>query len=259
MSGGEDGSEFDVVLSPRELAGLAERDLSSTTCVVFDVLRATTTLLTALEAGAESVFPVSEVGEAIRVRAEDPCVLLAGERLGLRIGGALAGGVEFDFGNSPREFVRERVAGRRLVMTTTNGTRALRACAGAGAVVVGGLVNLGVLSEWIRHHAPGRLLLICSGTGEEVAMEDVAGAGGLAMRLSGWAGRPGVRRSDAWWLAERFYRSVAGDLVAGLREARNAARLLAMPELAPDVGICLAEDRLELVGVMGSDGRVRRG
>src|SRR5258705_11320215 len=129
-------TKLEAEFSPAEFAVLRERDLSRTVCVVFDVLRATTSMVSALANGAEAIIPVSEISEALAIRQQRPQVLLAGEREGLRIRGNLTGGVEFDLGNSPREFTAEKVQGRTIVMTTTNGTRALRASSGARPLLV---------------------------------------------------------------------------------------------------------------------------
>ena len=125
---------LEVTFAPAEFEALKGRDLSRTTCVVFDVLRATSTMALALSNGEEAIIPVAGIAEALRLREEQPAMLLAGERDGVRIPASLAGGVDFDLGNSPREFTRDKVQGKTIVMTTTNGTRALRACAGARRV-----------------------------------------------------------------------------------------------------------------------------
>ena len=119
--------KLEVILSPAEFAGLRQRDLSQAVCVVFDILRATTSMITALANGAEAIIPVGEISEALALRQKNPSVLLAGERHGLRIRADLTGSIDFDLGNSPREFTVEKVSGKIIVMTTTNGTRALRA------------------------------------------------------------------------------------------------------------------------------------
>ena len=120
---------IDTILSPLELPALARRDLRGTACVVFDILRATSTFVTALHHGAAAIIPVNEIAEAVAMRQAKPELLLAGERDGLRIRAGQSGGVDFDFGNSPREFTPERVRGKTIVSTTTNGTRALSSCA----------------------------------------------------------------------------------------------------------------------------------
>src|SRR5437870_5610701 len=82
-------------------------------------------------------------------------------RNGLRIRADLTGSIDFDLGNSPREFTPERVQGRTIVMTTTNGTRALRACAGAQRILVGSFLNLRATTQWLREKEPAHLILIC--------------------------------------------------------------------------------------------------
>ena len=148
---------IEVLFSPAEYSVLADRNLSGTACVVLDILRATTTMMTALANGAEGVIPVLEISEAVALKEQRPDVLLAGERNGLRIGADQAGGTDFDLGNSPREFTPERVRGKTIVMTTTNGTRALRACAHADTVLIGAFLNLRAVVNWVRRELPTHL------------------------------------------------------------------------------------------------------
>ena len=140
----------EAVLTPAEIALLPRRDLSDATCVVFDVLRATSTILTALFNGATRVYPVGTTAEAFTLRdTRLPAALLGGERGGVRIEG-------FDLGNSPREYTPEIVSGRDIITTTTNGTVALRACAGARTVFAGALLNLRALARLPRcRRSPG--------------------------------------------------------------------------------------------------------
>src|SRR5882762_4456409 len=119
---------IEVLFSPVEFSALSQRNLGRTACVVLDILRATTSMITALANGAEAIIPVAEISEALAIRQQRPEVLLAGEREGLRISPQLTGGVQFDLGNSPREYIAKTVQGKTIVLTTTNGTRALRAC-----------------------------------------------------------------------------------------------------------------------------------
>jgi 2-phosphosulfolactate phosphatase len=247
---------LEVVLAPRELGMLRASDLGDAVCVVFDVLRATTSMVTALAHGAEAIVPVGEIAEALEARARRPDVLLAGERDGVRIRGDLAGGVDFDLGNSPREFTADRVRGRTIAMTTTNGTRALRACAGAREVLVAGFVNLGPTIERLRAVDASRRVLVCSGTHDEPALEDVLAAGAMCDAL--WDSLSGVRVSDGAHIARTAYRACSGDLLRAASESRNGARLLAIPELRDDVPLCFERDRHPLVAAMGADGAVRR-
>ena len=251
---------IEVILNPAEFPALAARDLSTTTCIVFDVLRATSSMLTALNNGAEEIIPVVEIAEALAVKQQRPEVLLAGERHGLRIGKELTGGIDFDFGNSPRDFTPEKVQGKSIAWTTTNGTRALRACAHAEMVLLGGLINLDALKDVIEQLRPKNLLLVCAGTFELPAFEDIFAAGALVDELA--QELPPECLSDSAHLAGLAY-SQGCTNGGGVWEraitacSLNARRLLANPELAPDVALCLADARTPLNASLMKDGSVR--
>jgi 2-phosphosulfolactate phosphatase len=245
----------ELLQAPAEWRALSPRDLARTTCVVLDVLRATSTILTALAQGAARVVPVGEIDEALALRALDPQVLLAGERDGVRITGAGANAVDFDFGNSPRELDAARVRGRTIVITTTNGTRALRACNGADRVLLGALLNLGAVATRLRALAPRRLLIVAAGTNDEAAFEDSLAAGALCERLGSCISAAYV--GDAARMACELYRAHASDLPAALALAVNGQRLLARPELAGDVACCARMDTLDIVAELAPDGSAR--
>jgi len=157
-----------TLVDPEELAGA--------TAVVIDVLRATTTMLYALEAGAREVIPCLEIDEARRLAASLPRsqVLLGGERGGLRIEG-------FDLGNSPFEHDASVVAGKTLVMTTTNGTRAMGCCRTAETVFIGAFVNAAALVD--RLIGGSKIALVCAGSDGDITRDDVLFAGLLVERL----------------------------------------------------------------------------
>ncbi|MBN8246676.1 MAG: 2-phosphosulfolactate phosphatase [Verrucomicrobia bacterium] len=246
---------IEAVFSPSELPTVRSRDLRETVCVVFDVLRATSTMLEALANGADSIRPVGEIAEALAERTRDPEVLLAGERHGLRISAALTGGVEFDLGNSPREFTAERVAGRRIVMTTTNGTRAIAACAGAATVLAASFGNLAATARWIERAEPRCVLLVGAGTQDHAALEDVLGVGALADRL--WTIASQGWMDDAIRVARELYVARSRDLLRAVAEGRNGHRLIQIPELADDVPLCLQIGRHDLIARLHPDGCLR--
>ena len=248
--------QLETILTPLELPSLPERDLSETCCVVFDILRATTTIVTALANGAEALLPVDDIPGALAVRAADPSVLLAGERDGRRIRRALTGSVDFEFGNSPREFTPERVRGQRIVSTTTNGTRALRACRNAKSLLAASFTNLEATARWILSHPHTAVLLVCSGTGSHLAYEDLLAAGALGDRLLDATARP--PEDDATRAAQLLYRGAASRLPMAIAESRNGRRLMAIPELAADVPLCAARDLHALVVASGPEGWLRR-
>lgn len=227
---------LEVTFTPADFVALKQRDLSDTFCVVFDILRATTSMTTALANGAKQILPVQEISEALELRKSHPQALLAGERFGLRIGADQTGGVEFDLGNSPREFTSDRVFGKSIIMTTTNGTRALNACVGAKHVFVGSLHNLGALIATIRNETAQNLIVIGAGTFEEAAYEDTLAAGGLCDAL--WDRFEESDIVDSARVAREIYLKHKSDLLGGLSHARNGRRLLEKPALAGDVAFC---------------------
>jgi len=246
---------LEVLFSPAEFNALKDRDLSQTVCVVFDVLRATSSMVTALANGAPAIIPVSEISDALAVRNSNPQVLLAGERHGLHINRQLTGGIDFDLGNSPREFTQSVVAGKTIVMTTTNGTRALRACAKAREILVASFLNLQATADALQPQNTPNLLLICSGTFEEAAYEDVLGAGALCDLL--WPLYSDAAVADSALMARDLFRIERNDLVAAISRSRNGRRLLLRPELRDDVSFCARLGLWNVVAALNKDGAVR--
>jgi len=248
--------KLEVILSPAEFSVLAARDLSQAVCVVFDILRATTSMITALANGAEAIIPVSDIPEALALRQKHAAVLLAGERNGLRIRADLTGGLEFDLGNSPREFTADKVHGRTIVMTTTNGTRALRACAGARTVLIGSFLNLRATTNWLRDKNPQHLILVCGGTFEEPALEDILAAGALCEKV--WSHYAGGPVSDSAEIARRIYPLLQFNLLDAMKSSRNGRRLLGNPDLRDDVWLCVQRETVSFVAALFPGGTVRR-
>jgi 2-phosphosulfolactate phosphatase len=241
-----------TTFTPAEFEVLARTDLSQTTCVVFDILRATSSMITALANGAEQILPVASIDEALAAKAKYPDALLCGERDGLRITAAQTGGTEFDLGNSPREYTAEIVASKTLISTTTNGTRALRACANAEHTLVGSFLNLAAIADHLRAAAPENLILVCSGTYEEAALEDTLAAGALADAL--WEKYDEC--DDATQAARLLFTSAPVEET--ILQAKNAQRLLELPDLVADVEHCLQIDRYQFTAAMATDGMIRR-
>ena len=228
-----------TTFTPADFEALAQTDLSGTTCVVLDILRATSSMITALANGAEQILPVATIEEALAAKAEHPEALLCGERDGLRITATQTGGTEFDLGNSPREYTAQMVAGKTLITTTTNGTRALRACANANQTLVASFLNLTATTDYLRTNPPANLVIVCGGTHEEAALEDSLAAGAIADAL--WdLYEPDA--DDSTQLARQLHMNMGNDLQAAMSHARNGRRLLSLPDLADDVAECVAED-----------------
>jgi len=231
--------KIDAALTPADISRLPERDLGATTCVVFDVLRATSSMITALANGAAEIFPAKTVEEALSLRHRMPEALLGGERHGERIDG-------FDLGNNPFEYTA--LSGRRIISTTTNGTIALRACERAHRVLVGALLNLGALRDELEHSRPAEVLLVCAGTFETFALEDAIAAGLLAS----WF--PDAELTDAARAAMATAQSFSSPL-AGLLVARNG-RALAARGWRDQIEWCAQVSRFSTIGAM-SGGIIR--
>lgn len=220
--------KLDVAFTPAEVDGVS---LAGRTVVVIDVLRATSTIVEALHNGARAVIPVDTVERAIETAADlGDDGLLCGERGGLPIEG-------FDLGNSPREFGRERVEGRTLVMSTTNGTRALVRAAAADHCLVGSLLN----AKAVACALEGRddVLLLCAGRQGRVAPEDSLCAGFIGSRL---ATTTAVEPTDGARAAMTLARG-CGDAPNGFLRDTAAARRLDGIGLMADIEFCGMLDR----------------
>ena len=229
--------KFDAALTPADIGRLSERDLSATTCVVFDVLRATSSMITALANGAAEIFPVKTIEEARALREKLPDALLGGERHGERIEG-------FDLGNNPFEYTA--LAGKRIISTTTNGTVALRACERAGRVLVGALLNLAALRDELARTKPAEVLLVCAGTFDTFALEDAIAAGLLATEF------PDAELTDAAVAAVATARRFATPL-DGLLAARNGRAARGWRD---QIEWCAQVSRFSAIGAM--DGAIIR-
>lgn len=233
--------KIDVYFTP---LGLKEEDLAGRGVVVIDVLRATTTIVTALANGAKAVVPAASSEEAVRLTAnlEKNGILLAGERKSLKIAG-------FQLGNSPREMTPEVVAGKTIFLATTNGTPALVAAQGGAPVLVGGAVNFTALAERARAVFSERadLAIVCAGRDKQFALEDAYTAGRLIKAVKKGVPPKKLILNDG--------AKVALDLTARYKNWRDAlekcdaARQLAEVDLAADVAFSAKADRFAVVPV----------
>ncbi len=224
--------QLDVALS---LAELAELDLSGRSAVVIDVLRATTTITAALSNGAAAVIPHAELDHCRATRKTEPSLLLGGERGGLRP-------ADFDLGNSPAEYTADRIAGRRIAFSTTNGTRALAGCGEAAAVWLGAFTNRAAVAEMLLRNKRDTIL-VCAGKLHLANLEDTACAGAIVDSLRS----VGVTLTDRARVAWAVYDQYRGDLRALLAESDHG-RLLVDIGLGTDIDLCAELDTCHTVG-----------
>lgn len=230
---------LDVLLTPGELS---PGEIAERTVVVLDVLRATSSIVEALAAGARALFPVGTIEEAIRLAntlGRDE-VLLAGERKCLPIEG-------FDLGNSPGDFTAERVGGKIVVISTTNGTIALSAAAGGGRVIVGSWLNFqAVVDDLVRTRA--QPVFLCAGRDRAFGLEDAVCAGQLAaavmkaMPEEDWILNDGATAALA--LADEFADP------AKLFPITEAGRAIVEAGLAEDLPYCARTNSRDVLPVL---------
>jgi len=238
--------KIEIVLIPRLLPPRFEDAL----CVVIDVLRATTTIVTALANGAREVHPCTTVAEARRDAnsGDDTPFLLGGERSGLRIPG-------FHLGNSPIEYLDpDIISGRVIYFTTTNGTPALRRAykGNARPVYLAALVNLSAVSTAIARaaveNALERIILVCSGRHGEPALEDLYCAGLMAHRLQSEFTRAGIpaELSDAAVSMAEYARINWEEPLAVLTDSEHGRYLLGIG-FAADLEFASQIDKYDIV------------
>jgi len=204
--------------------------------VVIDILRASTTIISALAAGASAVIPVEDVDEAQRVvqKFAPGSALLGGERGGMKIPG-------FDLGNSPEEYASDRVRDKTIVLTTTNGTKAILRTKLAHRVLIGAFANLGaVVAALQQGNAP--IHLICAGSDGQVTREDVLFAGEVVRRLTGE-----FDFSDAARIAADVAANSSPETIhQALLESLGGANLSAL-KLNADIAFAAKVDRFDKV------------
>ena len=233
--------KIDAAISPVEIDLLSDRDLTLTTVVVFDVLRATSTYVTALANGATEIYPVASIPEALELKEFMPRALLAGERRGVRFDG-------FDLGNSPLDY--RKLGSEAIISLTTNCCAALRACANAGWVLVGSLLNMGALVSLLKADEPEDLLLVCAGTVREPALEDLFTAGMLCSQF------PEAACSDAARITASVFRKYQEDPIHCLHESRKGRTLMADSQ-REDIRWCAHRSLYAVVAEM-RDGVIRK-
>ncbi len=212
--------------------------------VLVDILRATTTICTAVGNGVEAIIPVATHDEARQLKSQG--FLVASEKDGVQVDFA-------DFGNSAFSFTRDAIGGRTLVYCTTNGTRARGIASSASSIAIGAFINISALTEWLARQQKN-VVILCSGWKNKFCLEDTLFAGALARRLL----ETGLFRvecdsaeasMDLWRLAE-------DDVLGYMEKAAQRHRLkkLALDDVIP---YSFTLDQVDVVPVF--DGTVIKG
>jgi len=213
-----------------------------TLCVVIDVLRASTTIVTALANGCPGVIPV-ETPEEARALARKRNCLLGGEREGLKPEG-------FDFGNSPLEYASDRIDGRAIAFTTTNGTRAIRACAESDMLVIASFLNGREVIKLLKEESRN-ILIVCAGTRGKATMEDTA-CGGMLLEGIRAGETPEAEEALALWNAHK------NDLPSMMKNLSEHGRTLVELGFERDIEFAAHLNSCDIVALRDGDEIVRK-
>jgi 2-phosphosulfolactate phosphatase len=227
---------IEVCLTP---ALLHLYDISDSIVVVIDILRATSSIVYGIDNGATAIIPVAQVEDCLHYAESG--FLLAAERDGQVVGG-------YDFGNSPFSYTREKVGGKTVVLTTTNGTKALyMARERANQVVVGSFLNLHTLCNWLKVQNKS-VLLLCAGWKDQFNLEDTLFAGAVVAELR----KDFTHFDDSSVASEDLYLLAKPDLRAYLHKSSHSHRL-AQLNIEEDVVFCLQLNLCKAIPVLRGD------
>lgn len=215
--------------------------LSKKTVVVIDVLRATSVIIHAISRGAREVLPVTTLEEAFQTVRHYPegTTFLGGERGSRKIEG-------FDFGNSPREFTAEKIKGKRLILTTTNGTKAFHSVSSGREVLAGSFFNIEAVKRRCLDSG-NDLLIYPSGDEGRFSLEDAV-CGGMLIDQILKDKLGAVVLTDASRSAHILYRRFERNLVEALRLSTHGRELIERG-FEEDLAYCAQVDITDIVPV----------
>ena len=236
---------IDLCFTPGQTDELALRHRA---VVVIDVLRASTTIITALANGAREIIPVATVESAVKISGNlfGDVILLGGERNGKMIEG-------FNLGNSPTEYTAERVKNKAIIFSTTNGSQALVRARYARELFVCGFVNMGAVADALCRGARD-FTIVCAGNNGMLSMEDSVCAGMLIARVSA-AAESAPELADGALAARTLYRAFGRGILKMIRTSDHGRHLQDIG-FGEDLKICGGVDTLSILPQL--DGNVIR-
>jgi 2-phosphosulfolactate phosphatase len=213
--------------------------LSDRIVVVIDVLRATSVMIHALSPGALEIIPVATVEEAFQMAKvfQRGAILLGGERESKKIQG-------FDLGNSPREYMAEKVRGRKLILTTTNGTKAFHLVSSGKEILVGSFFNMGAVAKKCLE-LDRDLLIFPSGDEGKFSLEDTV-CGGMLIQLIIRKGKKPIALTDASQCAQTLYQRFEANLIEAFHLSSHGRELINRG-FGDDLAYCAQIDMTDIV------------
>ncbi len=236
------GRGLEVCLSP---ALLSLYNVEDYIVVIIDIFRATSSICYGIENGAEAIIPVAQVEECVAYREKGTGYLLAAERDGSVVDG-------FDFGNSPFSYTAEKVAGKTVVLTTTNGTQALHLSRKAKKVLIGSFLNLTSLSNFLKTQNEN-ILLVCAGWKNNFNLEDTAFAGAVIDHLTADGN---YTLDDPALAAFDLYQLAKGDISAYLSKTSHGERMRKLG-IEKDIAFCLNVDITTAIPILQGEKLVK--
>lgn len=199
------------------LHSFQEDELRDKTVVIIDVLRASSTIVTAFMSGAKAIIPVGDMGEASKIaqNVDSDNYLLCGEKDGEKIEG-------YDLGNSPLEYTKEIVEGKNLIFNTTNGTKAIKKSLGSSKILIASFLNVGAIVEELKNQE-NDIVLVCAGWKGRLAFEDMLLAGNIIYLMSD-GNLPNDSRDGAK-VAFGLYDKYGDDISTVIHQSNHAMRL----------------------------------
>ena len=210
-----------------------EEELRGKTVVVIDVLRATSVITTALQNGASGVVVKVEVDDALKLKDDE--TLLGGERKAQKIDG-------FDLSNSPLEYTRERVQNKKIVLTTTNGTKTIHRAALADKIYIGSILNGRAVANVLAREGKD-IIIACAGTQGNFSLDDFICAGKIIYDLYSINK---INMDDFAASAYLAYRDNKNDMISYIKMASHYKYLISLG-LKKDIDFCFTEDIIEIV------------
>ena len=234
-------NEINVCLSPALIPLFEVEDYI---VVIIDIFRATSSICYGIENGATAIIPVSQVEECAAYREMGLDYLLAAERDGKVVEG-------FDFGNSPFSYTAEKVDGKTVVLTTTNGTHALHLSRSAKKIVIGSFLNLTPLCNWLKTQHEN-ILLVCAGWKNNFNLEDTLFAGAVVDQLKEF----NFKLDDAAIAANDLFQLGKHDINQYLKKTSHSERLAKLG-IEKDIEFCLQVDITTAIPVLDGDKLVK--
>lgn len=207
-------------------------DVRDRTVVVVDILRATSSMVTAFAHGVESITPVANLEECRKLKTKG--YVISGERDGKKVEG-------FDKGNSPFEYQGDDIKGLKIAFTTTNGTQAIEKSKDAREVIIGAFLNLTAVAKYLLL-GENNALIVCAGWKGRVNLEDTLFAGALVEKLKEYLGPD----CDAPLAAQHLYNLAKNDMVSFLNASSHVRRLNKL-NIHDDIKFCVTPDQYKVL------------